>query len=1027
MHAIQTLLTRPETERLGWVLLHFVWQGAMIALVSAIAFAVLRRASANLRYLLACGALLAMAACLPLTWFVVAGQAVGRLGPRHDRVTGAGGAVEASEVLSSRSAVTTVLTTEHEENNGGSPAADATDKPSRSVAASPLPVPAAVNTSLQSNPGRPTWFDRIAAALPWLVIAWLFGVFVLSIRLAIGWQAVHRLRRGTSLAADGSWQAALSQLCDRLHIRSSVKLLESGLVDVPTMIGWLRPAILWPPALLAGLSVEQFEALLRTSWPTCARHDYIVNLIQTAIETLLFYHPAVWWLSRRIRHERECCCDDLAVAACGNRLSYARALATLEEHRSPARQLALAADGGHLLTRIRRIVGLPAPRRSSGRHWLLGVILSTSLIALGLAIGLANFATGDEPAKKSPEPPFVELEVPAPPAPRAVEPPPLAPRVRLKTDPPRPPLDLEISRILDSDATELLPESLGEQIKNIPHVTAVSGVFWLLSPAGYAISADSPLMKEPKIIAGRMLAAGDRHKVIVGKLAAEKGKLKVGDKTKVNGADAEIVGIFDHPRSYWNSGTIALLPDIQQLLHADHRVSQFVVSVDISQDIADEQQSQMAELCKQIEAVGYDLKATNLANTRPSLEWSRDDGPPAPEVTLELSGRVVDDETGDVIPAFNCQIGHVYPDQVHWEGDYGYPADAPGHFRASLNWVAGERLRIIADGYVPETVLKDRPKPGEIKEIAVRMKRGPRVSGRILDYDGKPVAGASVYVVGSLHDFLITGPHWSAGAHSDGTSSSTNAAAVARFATDADGKFTVTGVGWDAKYLAISCAALDLWVVPAPSPGLQQGDFEVRLPQPGKLVVRYDIAGGANSAMVALWPLNRTLYHGGGAGTFGPSPFPIDRNDLQAHVKYWRVGGAKQGGEGTLESLPPGEYVVGRIKGFQDLRHSPMAVLDETVVKVLSGRMATVDFVRPKGATVTGQVTGLDRPEVLKTIPSHVFVAVSRANEPGAGSRRNTTCRIPSSMSSPSRRSTTSATNPTADLPPSASRPANTA
>ena len=99
------------------------------------------------------------------------------------------------------------------------------------------------------------------------------------------------------------------------------------------MIGWLRPVVLWPPALLAGLSVEQFESLLAHELAHVRRHDYLVNLVQTAIETLLFYHPAVWWLSRRIRHERECCCDDLAVAACGNRLSYARALAALEELR----------------------------------------------------------------------------------------------------------------------------------------------------------------------------------------------------------------------------------------------------------------------------------------------------------------------------------------------------------------------------------------------------------------------------------------------------------------------------------------------------------------------------------------------------------------------------------------------------------------------------------------------------------------------------------------------------------------------
>jgi bla regulator protein blaR1 len=409
MHAIQTLFARPETERLGWVLLHFVWQGAVIAALCAIAFVTLRRASANVRYLIACSGLLVMAACLPVSWFVVAGPAPGGTGRQSLPVqTG-------SEAAESRGRVSPRLDLRVSERRDYAP--DHTFEKSHSEFAgsqslfSPSPLTGegrgegVAQQTTTPPPFAAAWLDRIAAALPWLVVAWLIGVFSLSIRLAIGWQGIHRLRRAPSLPADGPWQSVLLRLCDRLRLRFPVKLLESSLVDVPTMIGWLRPAILWPPALLVGLSVEQFEALLAHELAHVRRHDYLANLIQTAIETLLFYHPAVWWLSRRIRHERECCCDDLAVAACGNRLSYARALATLEELRPSARQLVLAADGGRLLARIRRIIGLPTPRREKSRHWLLGLTLSATLLVAGIAVGLVNLATGDEPAKASVDPP----------------------------------------------------------------------------------------------------------------------------------------------------------------------------------------------------------------------------------------------------------------------------------------------------------------------------------------------------------------------------------------------------------------------------------------------------------------------------------------------------------------------------------------------------------------------------------------------------------------------------------------------
>ena len=140
---------------------------------------------------------------------------------------------------------------------------------------------------------------------------------MLTVRLLSGWIWVQRMKsRGTRVAAR-ELQAAVVRLSKRLHIARSVRLLESARVDVPTVIGWLKPVILLPVSALAGLSQAQVEAILAHELAHIRRHDYLVNLLQALLETLLL--PSPWWLSRRIRAERENCCDDLAVSLCGIR------------------------------------------------------------------------------------------------------------------------------------------------------------------------------------------------------------------------------------------------------------------------------------------------------------------------------------------------------------------------------------------------------------------------------------------------------------------------------------------------------------------------------------------------------------------------------------------------------------------------------------------------------------------------------------------------------------------------------------
>src|SRR5207244_12070360 len=125
-------------------------------------------------------------------------------------------------------------------------------------------------------------------------------------------------------------QAVCRQLAARLRLTAAFLVVETDLVDVPTVLGWLRPVILLPMAALANLTPKQIEAILAHELAHIRRHDYAVNMLQAVAETLLFYHPAVWWISSRVRAEREHCCDELAVSVTGDRLSYASALANLE-------------------------------------------------------------------------------------------------------------------------------------------------------------------------------------------------------------------------------------------------------------------------------------------------------------------------------------------------------------------------------------------------------------------------------------------------------------------------------------------------------------------------------------------------------------------------------------------------------------------------------------------------------------------------------------------------------------------------
>jgi len=149
---------------------------------------------------------------------------------------------------------------------------------------------------------------------------------------------------------------------------------------------------LLPLCVVTGLPEAQLELILTHELAHIRRHDYLINLIQTLVETLFFYHPAVWWLSRQIRNERENCCDDVAMGIAGSRADYGRALLAIEELRAASPSLSLAASGGSLLARIRRIAGCEPTPRVIGGSSILGIIVVSLAIAVAATWGAAPAA-----------------------------------------------------------------------------------------------------------------------------------------------------------------------------------------------------------------------------------------------------------------------------------------------------------------------------------------------------------------------------------------------------------------------------------------------------------------------------------------------------------------------------------------------------------------------------------------------------------------------------------------------------------
>ena len=311
-------------KKVGWVCLHSIWQGVIVASLLAICLRLIPRNSytaLNARYLIATLSLVALPILAIGTYLMIE-----------------------LEPLETRTQVAAVAV-------------------------------APITETFAPEVGMPVILQRVLSTvepwLPWASLIWAIGVTIAAMRIAIGWITIRWIVQRAQPPTDDNWQIRVQKISQAIGVRTMVKVLISTDISTPSVFGLIKPVILWPAWAMTGISPSMIDAIITHELAHVKRHDMVVNALQLCIEVLFFHHPAAWWISAQVRSEREHCADELAIRAMesaniGSRVLYAQSLLTLEETRNVS-AFAMAANGGKLIHRIRRIAGVDQTNASPAK------------------------------------------------------------------------------------------------------------------------------------------------------------------------------------------------------------------------------------------------------------------------------------------------------------------------------------------------------------------------------------------------------------------------------------------------------------------------------------------------------------------------------------------------------------------------------------------------------------------------------------------------------------------------------------
>ncbi len=376
-----TLLTSKMVEDLGWMLAHSVWQIGVVAVVLFILLKIVNPSLSNLRYGFSVWALVVSLTFPVITFVELSGSmSSGRIFPEADLQTDNKREVSGREQNVDRTTLAAV-----------SP----TTKASKDSAVSEF------FAVLRGFFGR-----NLTSIMPFAVGMWLLGVAFFSFRLCGGIWQLRRYKTQAVEPVDPDWKQVFGALCERLKVDRQIKLLRSTLVETPIAIGYFKPLIIIPASAFLQISPAELETIIAHELIHIRRYDPLVNVVQSVIEALLFYHPGVWWISSQIRREREFAADNAVMEIFGDsHVVYANALANLEEIRHLANKnaprVATAANGGNLMQRIQRILKIKTEMTRANSAWTAGLafVLISAVLTLVFSFNSSSFVNAQSKTK----------------------------------------------------------------------------------------------------------------------------------------------------------------------------------------------------------------------------------------------------------------------------------------------------------------------------------------------------------------------------------------------------------------------------------------------------------------------------------------------------------------------------------------------------------------------------------------------------------------------------------------------------
>lgn len=394
MNLIRYFAGLPWVEPLGWTLIHFLWEGALIGMLAWIILRVAHFAAPKIRYAVALGAMILCVAA-PVSTFVILAKPFAH-GSSEPRVL-------------KNAAVEGELSQQQAQRDSGE-GTFSTGKPQANLQAGSVGAPQPSQKQLDGST-LDQWIRWNVAS--WGVGLWFFGVLLKVLQLAGGWCRIQQWRcRSESAHGSTAWvQDLFESLAERIGQTRGVRLLFSRELSSPLTLGFVRPVVILPFSILSGVPKECLEAILLHELAHIRRHDYLVNLLQSAVEVVLFYHPAVWWIGKELRQIREECADRLAADLGSGPIGYAKALTLVEEFRTQGIAPAIGADGGSLLVRIKRLFGMQQPESvCSGRNAAWFTALGAAALVAACLICSPMFAQEETIAVEKPAPSGVVID-----------------------------------------------------------------------------------------------------------------------------------------------------------------------------------------------------------------------------------------------------------------------------------------------------------------------------------------------------------------------------------------------------------------------------------------------------------------------------------------------------------------------------------------------------------------------------------------------------------------------------------------